>query len=291
MNSQTQSENVVVQQTQVAYDDAAYFNSFPIGFRFCPFDDELINGYLMKKVMNKPLPRNRIPEIELSKHNPEHLAGSTIPKTSRGPNDMKLDDWVLCRIYRKPDKSSTNEAPKRKRKGGDSSDGCEDSGPILNPTDNYNMPEMECNNDGKMDDYMYLSKKKKMDDNMGFINQSGETCGFVHNFSYQSNIRFVYEDPSSFAEPSVSSPMDFIEDMNQLSSCSTWPANDEFNLVINHENYDMLTQFDFLNDNHLNTVNFVPHELLSNTIEMPPLPGEPPLLEDHDATEMSPDPR
>ncbi|XP_042519857.1 NAC transcription factor NAM-B2-like [Macadamia integrifolia] len=168
-------------------DDSAYFNSFPPGFRFCPTNDELIIHYLKKRIMNQPLPINRIREVELYKHSPDDLAekyqsykeeewyfltprdrkykqgsrpnraagngywkattkdipiqsngevvgckkslvfcvgkapkgdksnwimhefrvieSATYP-TNRGPNDMKLDDWVLCRIYKKQDKST-----------------------------------------------------------------------------------------------------------------------------------------------------------------------------------------
>ncbi|KAJ4976585.1 hypothetical protein NE237_001691 [Protea cynaroides] len=283
MNSQTQSDSVVVQQTQLAYDDeSAYFNSFPTGFRFCPFDDELINGYLKRKIMNEQLPRNRIPEIELSKHDPEHLAGSTIPRTSRGPNDMKLDDWVLCRIYKKAEKSS-RESHKRKRKDGDSSDDCEDSGLVHNPADNYNMPVI--NPSGGVDE----SNNHSLQFNLPQF--PTETNDSVDNFSFQSNGSFGYDYPSSLAEPvSFKPPMDFIEDTNQLNSLPTfptWPANDAYNPIFNEENYDMLIKFGFLNNNLFNTVNFIPaNELLSNTIEMPPLPGYHP-----DATEMPPFPR
>ncbi|KAF8395841.1 hypothetical protein HHK36_019795 [Tetracentron sinense] len=53
--------------------DDEYFNLFPPGYRFCPHDYELILEYLMKKVMNCPLPRNRIMEVNLMHYNPEDL--------------------------------------------------------------------------------------------------------------------------------------------------------------------------------------------------------------------------
>ncbi|CAH9072301.1 unnamed protein product, partial [Cuscuta europaea] len=48
--------------------------NFPVGYRFCPFDDELICHYLKKKVMNQKLPPSEIPEVNLYKHNPEVLS-------------------------------------------------------------------------------------------------------------------------------------------------------------------------------------------------------------------------
>lgn len=46
------------------------------GFRFKPFDDELIVHYLRRKVRKQPLPHNNlIRDVELYKHNPENLTG------------------------------------------------------------------------------------------------------------------------------------------------------------------------------------------------------------------------
>ncbi|KAJ9166498.1 hypothetical protein P3X46_021245 [Hevea brasiliensis] len=166
------------------FDEDAYFDSFPAGYRFKPYDEELVVHYLKKKIMNKPLPPNRIKEVELYKYNPDTLAANyksngenewyfftprdrkypngerpnraagngywkatgadkpinfqgckvgfrkalvfyqgkppngdktdwimheyrvnEPPKRKRGGNDMKLDDWVLCRIYKKLDRS------------------------------------------------------------------------------------------------------------------------------------------------------------------------------------------
>ncbi|KAF2309407.1 hypothetical protein GH714_002015 [Hevea brasiliensis] len=151
---------------------------------FKPYDEELVVHYLKKKIINEPLPPNRIKEVELYKYNPETLAANyksngekewyfftprdrkypngarpnraagkgywkatgadkpvnfegckvgfrkalvfyqgkppngdktdwimheyrvnEPPKRKRGGNDMKLDDWVLCRIYKKLDRS------------------------------------------------------------------------------------------------------------------------------------------------------------------------------------------
>ncbi|XP_017185577.1 NAC domain-containing protein 1-like [Malus sylvestris] len=162
-------------------DQDEFFNSFPPGYRFNPFDGELIVHYLMKKVLDQPLPPNRIFEVNLYRYNPEVLAekyekygdkwyfftprdrkyrngsrpkraagdgywkatgadkevkssdGAVVgsrkalvfyrgkpPKgdktnwimhefkvkdspvrSRRGENDMRLDNWVLCRIYKK----------------------------------------------------------------------------------------------------------------------------------------------------------------------------------------------
>ncbi|XVF47371.1 hypothetical protein PTKIN_Ptkin03bG0103700 [Pterospermum kingtungense] len=165
-------------------DDDNYLDSFPPGYRFCPLDEELVLYYLKKRVLNEPLPQNRIMEVNLYRHNPEKLAeqykqygekewyfftprdkkyrNGTRPNRAAGDgywkatgadkevkfkdqvvgyrkalvfyrgkppkgdktnwimheyrvndpppckriySDMRLDDWVLCRIYKKVDKS------------------------------------------------------------------------------------------------------------------------------------------------------------------------------------------
>ncbi|XP_058199304.1 NAC domain-containing protein 2-like isoform X1 [Rhododendron vialii] len=162
---------------------------FPPGYRFCPFDGELIVHYLQKKVNNESMPYNRIQNVNLYMHNPEYLAdqypvlgddtwyffsprdrkyrkgkrpkraagdgywkatGADKPVEHRGiavgkkkslvfylgkpqngdktnwimqeytvdapprikkdEYDMRLDDWVLCKIYKK--------APGKSKKGG-----------------------------------------------------------------------------------------------------------------------------------------------------------------------------
>ncbi|XP_040361836.1 uncharacterized protein LOC121049231 [Rosa chinensis] len=52
----------------------AFLNSFPPGYRFNPRDDELVRYYLQKKIMDEPLPPNKIMEVNLYRHNPETLA-------------------------------------------------------------------------------------------------------------------------------------------------------------------------------------------------------------------------
>ncbi|XP_022854941.1 protein ATAF2-like [Olea europaea var. sylvestris] len=54
--------------------DDEYFRSLPAGFRFKPTHDELIVHYLMKKIENEELPRNKINVVNLYEFNPEILA-------------------------------------------------------------------------------------------------------------------------------------------------------------------------------------------------------------------------
>ncbi|PSR90181.1 NAC transcription factor 32 like [Actinidia chinensis var. chinensis] len=162
---------------------------FPPGYRFCPYDNELIFYYLKKKILNLPLPHNKIKDVNLYTHNPEHLAacypvlgdkdwyfftprdrkyrngnrpnraagdgywkatgadkkiehkGELIglkkalvfylgkaprgektnwimheyrileakPRTKKSENDMRLDDWVLCKIYQKEEKNKSKK--------------------------------------------------------------------------------------------------------------------------------------------------------------------------------------
>lgn len=78
----TKNEEPIVNGTNNQYmvddDDDGYLDSFPPGYRFCPLDEELVLYYLKKKVLNLPLPRNRIVEVNLYQYNPERLAGIII---------------------------------------------------------------------------------------------------------------------------------------------------------------------------------------------------------------------
>lgn len=56
----------------------SFLESFPPGFRFKPCDEELIVHYLRPKLFNKPLPPNRIRDVDLYHYNPETLAGMYI---------------------------------------------------------------------------------------------------------------------------------------------------------------------------------------------------------------------
>ncbi|CAL5423820.1 unnamed protein product [Camellia sinensis] len=70
---------------------------YPPGYRFCPFDHELIH-YLKLKVADQPLPDDMFKDVNLYSHNPDYF--------TENANDMRLDDWVLCRVYKKHRKSN-----------------------------------------------------------------------------------------------------------------------------------------------------------------------------------------
>ncbi|KAI5583844.1 hypothetical protein BDE02_06G043300 [Populus trichocarpa] len=63
--------------SQVNVDDGdyidPYFFTLPIGVRFCPNDRELVMEYLMKKVKNEALPKNRIHEVNIYEYHPAIL--------------------------------------------------------------------------------------------------------------------------------------------------------------------------------------------------------------------------
>ncbi|KAJ4709351.1 NAC domain protein [Melia azedarach] len=54
--------------------DDSYLDTFPPGYRFRPHDGELVFHYLQKKILNQPLPPNRIKVVELYRFNPKKLA-------------------------------------------------------------------------------------------------------------------------------------------------------------------------------------------------------------------------
>ncbi|KAL3841243.1 hypothetical protein ACJIZ3_025834 [Penstemon smallii] len=159
---------------------------FPPGYHFNPTDDELVVHYLKKKIMNEPIPYDKILEVNIYEYNPQQLSekfppveenvwyfftprdrkfqncarvnrvagtgnwkatakdkpvryngeivGSkkvlvfyedgksktnwimyeyTIkkhnPKRNNTNNNMRMDDWVLCRIYNRDDKLLRNK--------------------------------------------------------------------------------------------------------------------------------------------------------------------------------------
>ncbi|CAI9765737.1 unnamed protein product [Fraxinus pennsylvanica] len=63
--------------------DEEYFGSLPPGFRFVPRDDELIDDYLIKKIRNEKLPRNKINVLNLYEFNPEQLANAKWNNSTR----------------------------------------------------------------------------------------------------------------------------------------------------------------------------------------------------------------
>lgn len=52
-----------------------YFNSLPPGFLFSPSDKELVVDFLREKILNRPLPVNRIHVVDLYKYSPQQLTG------------------------------------------------------------------------------------------------------------------------------------------------------------------------------------------------------------------------
>ncbi|KAK0595100.1 hypothetical protein LWI29_003586 [Acer saccharum] len=84
----------------------------PPGYRFVPSDSELIVDYLMKKLMNRCLLPDIIIDTNIYKYNPwdlaVHSAAQSKCNTTSSSNNMRLNDWVLCKIYKKPTKSNVN---------------------------------------------------------------------------------------------------------------------------------------------------------------------------------------
>ncbi|XP_042478747.1 protein ATAF2-like [Macadamia integrifolia] len=376
MNSQSQSDNAVGMQGVVVHDDyddnAAYFNSLPPGFRFCPNDEELINYYLQKKIKNLPLPLNRIRDVELYKHNPDYLAGtllyeenqwyfftprdrkykngarpnraagigywkatgadkkiesndqvvgfrkalvfyvgkapngdksdwimhefrvieseSTPSRNFRGSDNMKLDDWVLCKMYKKPEKSEVNNTESQTAELTESQTEDIDNGNGVY-SDVIDEDARPANTDPNISN----------SDGTGLINPSGgdETLQFnfppllsepnymfTDNYPYQSNINFDYGDPNSLAVPPISfkPPTNFIGDPNssvvqplsfmpptnfmegnyQQSSYSTGYGYDDY-WDFKAEDFDMLPQYgeDFRLQDDFN-FNMLPQDFSNN---------------------------
>ncbi|KAE8009907.1 hypothetical protein FH972_006313 [Carpinus fangiana] len=123
----------------------AYFESIPPGWRFRPTKRHLLQ-YLKAKILNKPLPGNRIPEVDLYAHHPQDLVEIKVDDKiigyqnsldyyeGKNPNDrtdwkmhelrmtndiappikiggqgMKLNDWVLCKVYENSRKAKIRE--------------------------------------------------------------------------------------------------------------------------------------------------------------------------------------
>lgn len=56
----------------------SFFSTIPPGYRFKPFDTELVVYYLKRKIANQTLPPNRIREVELYNFSPDTLAGFSV---------------------------------------------------------------------------------------------------------------------------------------------------------------------------------------------------------------------
>ncbi|KAF9670217.1 hypothetical protein SADUNF_Sadunf13G0045400 [Salix dunnii] len=74
-------------------------SSLPPGFRFHPTDEELILHYLKKKLASTPFPVSVIADVDIYKFDPWDLPDYTL--LIRDLFVLFLDDWVLCRIYKK----------------------------------------------------------------------------------------------------------------------------------------------------------------------------------------------
>lgn len=79
--------------------DIPFLDSFPPGYRFSPFDEELIVHYLDNKVANRPLPKNKIMEVDLYSYNPEDLAGSCSLQTSSFTDYIYIYIYIHINIY------------------------------------------------------------------------------------------------------------------------------------------------------------------------------------------------
>ncbi|KAK3020618.1 hypothetical protein RJ639_047839 [Escallonia herrerae] len=75
--------------------------SLPPGFRFFPTDEELLVQYLCRKVAGHHFSLEIIAEIDLYKFDPWVLPVNVFRSKTSIKMSLKLDDWVLCRIYKK----------------------------------------------------------------------------------------------------------------------------------------------------------------------------------------------
>ncbi|KAF7801773.1 NAC domain-containing protein 83-like [Senna tora] len=62
----------------------------PIGYRFCPTDEELVVHYLRKKVFSQPLPASVIPEFDVFQTHPRGLPGVV------GMGDSREKGYFFC---------------------------------------------------------------------------------------------------------------------------------------------------------------------------------------------------
>ncbi|KAF8398369.1 hypothetical protein HHK36_017296 [Tetracentron sinense] len=77
----------------------------PLGVRFNPTDEVLVNDYLKNKILNRPLPCDIIKEVNLYHYSPDHLAGSPIDGVIEGFTIAK------CALYNVSSKSDAIEVP------------------------------------------------------------------------------------------------------------------------------------------------------------------------------------
>ncbi|PWA94954.1 NAC domain-containing protein [Artemisia annua] len=63
--------------------DSLYLDSLPIGYRFEPTDLELIRHYLLKKIRNENLPKNKISTVKIYEDHPKDIVGN-YPQAKEG---------------------------------------------------------------------------------------------------------------------------------------------------------------------------------------------------------------
>ncbi|KAF9601151.1 hypothetical protein IFM89_017056 [Coptis chinensis] len=87
--------------------DEEFLQSFPLGYRFAPRDDELIEHYLMNKLSNRKLPINNIKDVNIYKHNPQDF--TDLYKTYGGDGEK---EWYFFtpRDRKYPNGSRPNRA-------------------------------------------------------------------------------------------------------------------------------------------------------------------------------------
>ncbi|XP_059635582.1 NAC transcription factor 32-like [Cornus florida] len=96
------------------YEDAVdYLDSFPAGYRFRPLDKELVQHYLKIKLMNLPLPPNRMHEVNIYDENPDTLAENYI---AQGERDQGEKEWYFFTSRNK--KYPNGKRPNRAGKDG-----------------------------------------------------------------------------------------------------------------------------------------------------------------------------
>ncbi|XP_004249783.2 NAC transcription factor 32-like [Solanum lycopersicum] len=240
---------------------------FPVGYRFCPRDDELITHYLLKRIRNEVLPHDKIKEVNLYKYSPYDLAeiypelGEKewyffTPRNRKYPNghrpnraagrgywkatgadkpiihnnvtvgfrkalvfyegkppkglktnwimheyrvnesrrikmhaaDMKLDDWVLCMIYKRCTKSKDSKKQKEQE------DELEDASKI-NSAENYEWT---------MDSCLIEFAKRQFEDPYQYLNMSENVSIDCYNNTfpiidfnnlYQVPLDNLYQNP------------------------------------------------------------------------------------------------
>ncbi|XP_042478748.1 NAC domain-containing protein 19-like [Macadamia integrifolia] len=218
-------------------------------------------------------------------------------QTIRAPNDMKLDDCVLCKMYKKPEKPEAQDTEIQAKDAntrietGDHSDvGDENHVPANTDYNNSNSSRMLCSYSDRMDNCMGLINPSGWD-------ESGHSLQYnlppepnqmlTGNYPYQSNINFGYGDPGnsvlqpiSFMPPAIHFMESNYQETGNVYNDS-WGFKQEDSSMLpqydfkQEEDYNMLLQYDFSNQNCLDPFNF-----LSDDINLPNTTGISPVLKD-----------